>query len=153
MTEWCSHRFFAYHTVILNGISSVDQGAVELVSSLKCHVLSAGGFRLSNVNNVRLLWNFLSVSPKAMHNDFLLQRLNVTFFNLSQDNSFDFRDVAIYLTKLSKKHTLQLMLNMDRPQPGRLSVQTHTYTENQPNCSKKACMKSICVICSDTTSY
>lgn len=55
MAEQCSHIFFAYHTIILNGISLLDQVAAELVSSLKWRVFSVGGFRLSNVNNVLLL--------------------------------------------------------------------------------------------------
>lgn len=87
VAKWCSHRFFTSYTIILSGISLVDQVSMELVSSLKWRVFFAGSFRLSNVNNTLLLWNFLRVSPKAMHNDFLLKRLNVTFFNLSQDNS------------------------------------------------------------------
>lgn len=54
--------------------------------------------------------------------DFLLKRLNVTFFNLSHDNFTLNSEMA----KLSKRHTLQLMLNMHRSQPGRLSVHTQT---------------------------
>lgn len=55
--------------------------------------------------------------------DMLLKRLNVTFFNFSHDNS----SLNSGMTKLSKRHTLQLILNMHKLQPGRLSAQTHTH--------------------------
>lgn len=151
MAEWCIYRFFAQPSILLEGIVFADHATAEWVSPLQWPIFCVVRFRLSNVNKVLLLWNFLSVSPKAIHNDFFLKGLNVTFFNLPQNMFFFcFRDITVHLTELSERDTLELTVNQDRLQPGRLSV--HTCTESQPNCSSKTYTKSICMMNSDTIS-
>lgn len=74
-----------------------------------------------------LLWSLPSVSSKVLHKEFSLKRLNIIFFNLSHDNS----SLNSEITKLSKRHILQLMLNRHRSQPGKLPVQKHTHRISQ----------------------